>query len=270
MKNRTRTTRAAIALATAGVLGAFGAAPAVLSASAAAPAMTGQEGWIRVAHLSPDTKSVDVQLTALAGGEVVYELEDVAYGAVSDYASLPAGTYVVSMVPAGSASTAKPVISASVEVEMGKTSTVAAYGENSDLQTRVFTDDLTSPDAGSSRIRLIQASTVTDSVDVETSTGLLIAEGARTGSATNYASVPAGPWDLELTSDDADGAASVDLGDGSVNTLFVLDNASGGLTVMPVLDSASVGAAPVGGVQTGGGALGTGSSVPSFADELTR
>ena len=35
----------------------------------------------------------------------------------------------------------------------------------------------------------------------------------------------------------------------------MLDNATGGLTVVPVVDSAATAEAPVGGVQTGGGYL---------------
>lgn len=240
---------AAIGLITSGVT------PALATAPLAAPAATGQSGWLRVAHLSPDTKAVDLQLTALSGGESVFELDNVTYGAVSEYQQVPAGTYVVAMVPSDAKDGAPPVISASVKIEQGKTVTVAAYGENTDLQTKVFQDDLTNPEAGAARIRLIQASTVTKLVDVETSTGLLIAKDAAAGSATSYASVPAGAWNLELTASGIDDSASVDLPNGSVNTLFVLDNADGGLTVMSVLDSASVGAAPIGGVQTGGGAL---------------
>jgi len=246
-----RATRVIIALAAAIGLAAVGAGPAI----AKVPAAAGIEGWVRVAHLSPDTKSVDIQLTALRGGETVFELDDVRYGMVSDYLTLPAGTYVVSMVPSDAGSDAKPIVSASVRIVDDKSVTVAALGENDDLQTRVFQDDLTGPASGEARIRLIQASTVTPAVDVQTSTGILIARDARAGSSTSYATVPAGPWDLELTGSGVDHSAAVQLPDGSVNTLFVLDNAQGGLTVMSVLDSASVGAAPVGGVQTGGGAL---------------
>jgi hypothetical protein len=239
---------AAVGLVLGSTLPAMAAAPAL-------PAPTGADGWIRVAHLSPDTKSVDVKLSALKGGAEVFELTDVAYGMVSDYVLVPEGTYVVSMVPSNATSTAKPMVSASVRIVEDKTITVAAFGNNKDLQTRVFQDDLTPPAGGQSNIRLIQASTVTDEVSVETSTGLLIAADAKAGESTSYASVPSGPWDLELSAQGIDDMTRVELPAGSVNTLFVLDNSTGGLTVMPVLDSAAVGAAPVGGVQTGGGAL---------------
>lgn len=248
---------AAVGLLAVGGLSA-NATPSPAASSSAGPPATPSDGWIRVAHLSPDTAKVDVRLIAAAGGAPLLTLNDVGYGVVSDYIHLPAGSYVVAMAPAAAAATAKPIVSASVTVSRGKSITVAAFGDNQNLQTRVFRDDLTGPKAGAARIRLIQASTVTDSVSVQTTTGLLIARDARAGDSTSYASVPAGAWTLALTGSGIDDTAAVTLRNGSVNTLFVLDNASGGLTVLPVLDSASVGAAPIGGVQTGGGALAVG------------
>ncbi|MET0589991.1 MAG: DUF4397 domain-containing protein [Naasia sp.] len=237
----------------AGVLIAA-AGVAVPSAAHAAP---GDTGWVRVAHLSPDTKAVDVELTAVSGGESLYQLSDIGYGVVSDYMSLPVGTYTVSMVGAGSPEGTAPAITATVDVAAGNASTLAAFGRNADLQTKVFSDDLTAPADGAARVRLVQASTTADEVDVATSTGLAIASRAASGSATSYAQVPSGPWDLDVTGTRAaqTGMASIDLPAGSVATLFVLDEPDGSLTVKPVIDSASVGMAPIGGVETGGGAL---------------
>lgn len=250
------------AVATAALIG-FGTTAATAATSAPGA------GWIRVGHLSADTKTVDVKLSALAGGATVFELDDVAYGQVSPYTDLAAGTYVVSMVPAGSPDTTKPVISTNVTIAAGEAATVAAYGPNKDLQTKVFEDDLTGPTEGAARIRLIQASTEVKSVDVSTSTGMPIAKGATTGTATGYASVPAGPWALELTGGKQQAEASVNLAPGTVSTLFVLDNASGGVTLMPVLDSSAAGDAPEGPVETGGGGLAKQeSTVQSAFDDL--
>jgi hypothetical protein len=230
------------------------AVAAALVGGAPAHAADG-DGWVRVGHLSPDTKAVDVTLTALSGGQVVMDLDDVTYGQVSPYQALPSGTYIVSMTAADATTNMAPVISANVNVESGQPVTVVAYGQSDQLRTQVFKDDLTAPAAGQAKIRLVQAATVTKTVDVATSTGTTIADGATFGSATGYASVAAGPWDLELTGDSVDGSAKVDLAAGSISTLFVLDNSTGGLTVVPVVDSAATAQTPVGGVQTGGGYL---------------
>ncbi|WP_291044208.1 DUF4397 domain-containing protein [Herbiconiux sp.] len=259
MRNSTSTAhriaKVSVALATTLSFAGLG----VVGASTASADETGQ-GWVRVAHLSPDTKSVDVKLTALAGGGVVSELDGVAYGAVSDYIDVPQGTYVVSMVPAGSPDSTTPVIQQSVDIVSGEPVTVAAYGKNADLATTVFPDDLTPPADGEARVRVIQASTTAESVDIATSTGTPITAGAEQGTATNYASVAAGPWTLDVTGERVGSGsatttqADIDLASGSVATLFVLDDSTGGVTVKPVIDSASVGDLPTGGIQTGGGA----------------
>ncbi|MWV49616.1 DUF4397 domain-containing protein [Rathayibacter sp. VKM Ac-2803] len=243
-----RFSRMAVGLVAAAALAALGAAPA--SAAEAAPGT----GWVRVAHLSPDTKSVDVTLTALAGGGAAFELDNVAYGAVSPYWTLQPGTYVVSMVPSDAPDGSAPVIQQSVDVSAGTPLTVAALGRNAVLSTTVFTDDLTAPADGQARVRVIQASTTASQVDVVTTTGAILASDAQQGTATPYKNVPAGPWSLDLSTTSATAKADLDLAPGSVASLFVLDDATGGLVVSPVLDSAAVGDLPTGGIQTGGGA----------------
>lgn len=233
------------------------AAPSGTPAVVAPAAVNEQSGWLRLGHLSPDTKSVDVRVSAVSGGSTLFELDGVGYGDVSSYEELPAGTYTVSMVPAGASGSSVPVISETVTIDAGTATTVAAYGPTADLQVRSFDDDLTEPAAGSARIRLIQASTLTPEVDVTTAQGDAIARDAKAGSATGYAQIPAGDWSLDLEGEGVSDTADVSVAAGSVTTLFVLDTASGGLTILPILDSASVGDVPDGGVDTGGGFLAT-------------
>jgi len=238
------------------------------AANAAAPKAT---GWVRVGHLSPDTKSVDVRLTSLAGGQVVYQLDNVTYGQVSPYKQLPVGTYSVAMTAAGAAATSTPIISASITVASGKPITVVVYGKNSDLKTTVFEDDLTKPANNTARVRLVQAATVSKSVSVATSSGTWIAQNAPFGSASGYASVGAGKWTLDLTGKQkaAMATANVNLASGSINTLFVLDNAKGGITIIPAVDSAATTTTPKGGVQTGGGYEATHQTPAFFGDYRT-
>lgn len=239
-----------VALIVAAVLTVAGSNPA----SAAERTQTPQ-GWARVAHLSPDTKSVDVALTAVAGGQVLFDLEDVAYGDVSDYLRLPVGAYVVDMTPAGSDDDAPPALSQLINVKEGQPITLAVLGTNADLTAKVITDDLTPPADGQARVRVIQASTVADTVEIQTIMGETIAAGAKSGEVTGYATVEDGPWDLQLFADAQKSQASIDLVSGSVNTLLVLDNASGGLTMKAISDSGSVTETPVGGTNTGAAPL---------------
>ncbi len=259
--NTSRTRKAGLlTVLAAAAIGIAVAAPTAAVAAPAAPTMVapaadGDTGWLRLGHLSPDTAKVDVRVDALRGGSTLLELKSVGYGDVSPYQQVPNGTYTVSMVAAGSDDWKTPVISATVTVDAGTASTVAAYGPNTKLQVRAFRDDLAAPAAGNARIRVIQASTKTPTVDVQTSTGVPIAKGARPGSATNYAEVPGGSWTLQLKGTNVSDTANVDVAAGSVTTLFVLDTADGGLTILPVLDSAAAAVVPGGGVQTGGGWL---------------
>ena len=240
--------RRALRAVTASAIVALGFA-SVPTAATAADAGT---GWVRLGHLSPDTKRVDVEVTA-SNGSTVLELNGVGYGDVSPYSAIQPGTYTVSMVPAGSSASTAPVISADIEVPARSATTVVAYGPSADLEVKAVDDDLAAPTAGNGRIRLFQASTITSSVDVRTSTGLPIAQDAAAGSVTDYAEVPAGSWTLELAGGDVTASAGVEVAPGTVSTLFVLDTADRGLTILPIVDSADVGRALAGGVQTGGG-----------------
>lgn len=272
----TRTSYRAGSRRTAGMIAGAAVALAALvltapsAASATAPAAEASRttaaadtGWLRLGHFSPDTKAVDVRLTALSGGSVVLELSDVGYGDISPYQALTAGSYVVSMIPTGSGDWSNVAISDTVTVRAAAANTIAAYGPTASLQLRAFDDDLTAPSEGNGRIRVIQASTVTPTVDVATSTGMTIASDARQGDVTPYTEVPAGAWELMLTGARAEGVANVDVASGSVTTLFVLDTADGGLTILPVLDSAAAGVVPIGGVDTGGGWLAADQSASS-------
>lgn len=239
------------------IVGASVAAPAAASAAPLDTVATAaaDTGWLRLGHFSPDTKDVDIRVTALSGGSVVFELDGVGYGDVSPYTALPQGDYGVSMIASGTNDWSKLAISGTVNVGAATATTMAAYGPSSALQVKPFTDDLTTPAAGNARIRVVQASTITPTVDVKTSTGVAIATGAKAGTASSYTEVPAGSWTLQLTGTGVSDTASVDVAAGSVTSLFVLDTADGGLTILPVVDSAAAPVVPVGGVQTGGGWL---------------
>lgn len=226
---------------------------ALTAAATTAAADTPTEGWIRLSHLSPDTPAVDVELTGVDSADG-FELEDVSYGDVSDYRRLPAGAYAVAMIPAGAPEGTDPLISQVVEIGGGEAHTVAAVGLNEDLATWIVTDDLTPPTQGQARVRLIQASISSPTVDVSTDTGVPIAEGVEFGTATDYAEVGAGRWTLEVGGASQSGTVQVDLAPGSVNTLFVLDR-NGEITISAVLDSSGTPTTPSGGVATGEGGL---------------
>src|SRR5450432_4612988 len=92
-------------------------------AAYASSATTGT-GWIRLAHLSPNTPAVDVYLYSFGNSNAKIVLKHVTYGTVSGYEAVPDGEYTVAMRGAGAKSTSKPVLSTTVDISAGKTYTV--------------------------------------------------------------------------------------------------------------------------------------------------
>lgn len=211
-------------------------------------------GYIRLGHLSPDTAAADLSLTALSGGTVYYSLKDIPYGGVSKFMSLAPGTYALSMAPSQQG-TNTPLVTAEVTVTSGKAVTIAAVGPNASIHLMTIQDDLTPPAAGRSRARAVQASTKQDSVAVATAEGTVLLDKAKFATVGDYTDVAPGAARLTLSTPSGTSSATVQLVDGAAQTLFVLDDASGGLTVLAVLDSAGITEMPVGGMGTGGGAL---------------
>lgn len=231
-----------------------------LAAPASADEASGSGGWIRLAHLSPDTPSVNVALTSFSDSLSMIELKDVSYGDVSTYTKVPAGRYVASMTPAGGSKDSTPAITQAVTVENGKAYTVAAVGRNADLTGKVLVDDLQPPKEGQAKIRLLQATTAVESVTVTAMGGPVLARDAAFGTATGYAEVKSGAWSLELVPTGSTAApviAEAAVTSGSVNTVIVLDNPAGGVTAKVIKDASGVKTAPKKGIETGGGATAT-------------
>ena len=237
----------------AAIAALLGAALLALLPVAPASAATAT-GWVRVAHLSPDTKQVDVTLSSLSGDTVLYKLSSVGYGAVSPYIHLPVGTYAIAMVPAGAPAGTTPVVKASVAVTQGKAETVAALGLNKDLQTRVYSDVLGTTPSGMARARVLQASTKHPTVTVKTGS-TTVASAAAFASISGYVNVHAGSVPVTMTAGSTTRTMNVSLPAGSVHTLFVLDTSSGGLAVSAVLDSWAAAVTPNGSIDTGAGGL---------------
>lgn len=237
-----------VLLALAAVLGLVGV-PAAASAGT-----QDEPGYVRIGHLSPDTAPADVTLTAVSGGTTLYSFDDIPYGGVSMYMQLAPGTYALGMAPAESGSNT-PTVTAEVKVTPGMAVTIAALGPNASINLVTIEDALTPPAAGMARARVVQAATTADQVTVRLPDGSDLATDAKFGDVGQYRDVAPGSAALTLVTRKTEGSATVDLRSGAAQTLFVLDDASGALTVLPVVDSATMTETPVGGLATGGGAL---------------
>ena len=172
---------------------------------------------VRIAHLSPNAPNVDVYVDDSA------VLEDVAFGAVSDYLDVPAGERQVEITPAGSPETA--VFSGAVSVAAEASYTVAAIGEVGDgadqtFEPLILEDDNAAPGGDTARIRLVHASPDAPAVDVTVaSSGDALYDGVAYGESGTV-EVPAGTYTLQIRGD-------TESNDGDVVAEFDVDLAGG-------------------------------------------
>jgi len=256
--NTTRIARRLLMLlATSGLLLGVPAAATAYASSA-----TTGTGWIRLAHLSPNTPAVDVYLYSFDNPNAKIVLHHVAYGTVSPYETVPAGDYSVAMRAAGASPTSQPVLSTSVTIAVGHAYTVAGMGPESGLRLQVLEDQLTTA-PGQAEVRVIQASLKQQVVTV-TLGSTVLASGLKFASVSDYQPVSPGTQSVTVSSSGGDTHSSVTLAAGTVHTLVVLDGASG-LEVVNLEDASGSGKPPLGGVSTGFGGTaphGPGSPVP--------
>jgi len=220
-------------------------------ASAQAPV-----GYVRLAHLSPDTPDVDVYLSKQ--GDVTFTpqvFKGVGYGVVSQYLPIPTGTYVVAMRLKGADPSTPPVISITVTVQADAAYTVAGVGKHVDLGLKVFDDDLSAPAGHEAKVRVIQASIAAPVLDVSTANGATIADGVAFATTTAYNTVPPGVWTIKVTptGSTAPTTLTAALSAGAVYSLLVLDSPTG-LKAQLRIDASGPGQPPSGAIEAGGGA----------------
>src|SRR6266480_203431 len=231
-------------------LGTLAAGVAVASATAAtaATAHHSSTGWIRLAHLSPNTPPVDVYLYSFGNSHAMIVLHHVAYGTVSPYEKVTAGEYTVAMRGVGASPSSQPVLSTSVQITAGGAYTVAGMGPAKGLRLQVIPDRLTTP-PGKSLVRVIQASLHYQKITVDANHRTL-AKQLIFAHVTNYVSTRPGSFDVHFAGMGAKGSANVSLAAGTIHTLVVLDSHNG-LQIANLEDAAGSAVAPIGGADTG-------------------
>ena len=246
--SRRRVRFARLAAGAALVVGMLGLA--VPAASAAPASGTTGTGWLRLAHLSPNTPAVDCYLYSFDNPNAMIVLHHVAYGAVSPYEQVPAGEYTVAMRGAGAAPSSKPVLSASVDVQRGDAYTVAGMGPYAGLRLQVVQDRLTTPQ-GKALVRVIQASMRQPKVTVALGSQNLASKLAFSR-ISSYVTVSPGAYTVHAAGSSETTSYPVKLTAGAIYTMVVLDSGSK-LSVDELVDAQGSKVEPAGGVQTGFG-----------------
>ena len=233
--------------ASAAVSASASAAAAAVAGSAAAPGAT-HLGWLRLAHLSPNTPAVDVYLYSFGDPSAMIVLKHVTYGTVSGYQAVPSGEYTVAMRGAGASADSKPVLSTTVDVVAGKAYTVAGMGPASGLRLQILKDALVTP-PGKALVRIIQASLQQHKVTV-TAAGKTLARGLPFAAVTSYQMVSPGTWNVRAAGPTESARQSIVLAAGTIHTLVILDD-PGRLTIDNLVDAAGSRLLPAGAAATG-------------------
>ena len=239
-----------LALVASGALLALTAAAGPAAAATAhTPASSGY-GWVRLAHLSPNTPPVDVYLYSYGKPNAMIVLHHVSYGTVSGYERVPHGEYTVAMRGVGASPSSTPVLSNNLMVHAGHAYTVAGMGPFKALRLQVLDDQLTTP-RGKSLVRVIQASLKEHHVTV-TAGRATLANNLAFASVTGFGTDRPGTWMVHAKGGTESWAGQVTLTPGTIHTLVVLDSSSG-LKVTDLTDAAGSSVLPNGGAATGFG-----------------
>jgi Domain of unknown function (DUF4397) len=232
------------------LLGSTAVLVAAASPAAFAAPPAGPDGWIRIAHLSPQAPAMDMYLYPFGNPGQPIVLKDVSYGDVSAYMAVIPGQYTVAMRGFGAPASSKPALTVSFMVTAGAAYTLAALGPDPGLRTEVLKDQMTTP-TGKAVIRVLQASLKQHLVTVSYGADVL-ARRLVFGAATPYTAVPAGAQVVKFAATGEDTAMPVTLAAGTVHTIVVLDDSSG-LKVDTVTDAAGSQIMPEGAAAAGFG-----------------
>lgn len=221
-------------------------APAASAATAGS--MPGMDGWIRLAHLSPNTPAVDVYLYSFSNSHAKLVLHHVAYGTVSPYMRVAPGEYTVAMRKPGASPASPPVLSTAVHVVADHAYTVAGMGPANGIRLQILQDRIMTP-KGKILIRVIQASLRQHLVTV-TAGEQVLAHNLAFGQLTHYQVANPGTWTFGATGGSEHISRMIKLVPNCIHTIVILDD-SGHLKIDDLLDTAGAMAMPTGGVATG-------------------
>lgn len=171
---------------------------------------------VRVVHASPGAPAVDVWVNGSPA------FTKVPFEGITGFASVPAGTYNVKVVPAGA--TSPVVIEADLPLNGGTDYTVIATDVLASITPIILTATGGTPDAGNAWVRFFHGSPDAPAVDIAVTGGPVLFANVAFQQGTNYLPVPAGRYDLEArlagTTTVALALPGVALADGRVYTAF--------------------------------------------------
>jgi hypothetical protein len=201
----------------------------------------GMEGdaCVNIIHASPDAPAVDVYVDGAQA------LTGLAFGAASGWVALPAGEHQVQVTATGS-DAAEAVIDATLTLEEGAAYEVAAVGLVAEIQAQIAPANLSMLGEDEARIRVVHASPDAPAVDVAVTGGDVLVPDLAFPETSDYLTVPAGSYDLEVrvagTEDVALPLPGVALEAGMVYSVYAVGQVGDGTLTVLVIASTTEGA----------------------------
>jgi hypothetical protein len=211
----------------------------LLAALLVVPASAAEDGaHVRVLHGSPDAPEVDVYVDDAK----VDALSGLAFGDLTAYVAVPAGTYAVKVCASADA-TVCPIDVPSLALSDGQRYTIAATNVLASIEAQVIEDDPT-PSTGGTQARVVHFSADTPAVDVLTQDGsTTVVSDLAYPNATAYLDLPAGSYDLKVCAS-ADTTVcpldpgALDLAAGRSYSVFAIGSLEGGTLTAAVGEDA--------------------------------
>lgn len=176
-----------------------------------------EDSHVRVGHCCPDAPNVDVHVDDSPA------FENVAFGDLSDYAMLDAGTHEVRVVPSEGGDA---VIEANLDLEDETAYTVLATGLLEDIEPTVFEDEPGQVPSDKAHVRFIHASPDAPEVSISVADGPEVFTNVGYREASNYEAVDDGTYDLEVRPTGADDVVltldDISFGGGSAYTAIAI------------------------------------------------
>jgi hypothetical protein len=176
-----------------------------LSLAAASPAALA-EARVLVGHFAPFADSIDATSVSIRiNGQVA--LQNVKYGDFTQYIALPAGPYLIEVLPTGTSTVA---ISANVTLaDRDYTVLATGNGTQQPLALQALQDDNTAAPAGNLRLRVVHvapfaADATSTAVSVRTDGGAVVGglSSVPFAAVSPYLELPAGTYDLKVATPD--------------------------------------------------------------------